>query len=283
MEFALVENVDEERHGVAAAGEARGDDDVPNHPDAPGVAVADVGDCAEPLGEAPDQEKDGDSGEHAQDRGEHADELAADGRARPCARLVCGASRHDVLAAAIGRRDETGERDRGRDEAAIEPVLQCLRNRRVGQLGQAGRHAELREGHAGQIAHLRSAQHLLAVDLGRVFGGGALMSVAGVDRAPREHVLFASRHRLAALDFARQRLVAAEQRRAGRADFGAGRDIALRELLLAELAFRRSAASACRTGTAGRGKDRRPRNSGSRCRRRRCRRRRQWRGPSSSR
>jgi hypothetical protein len=42
--LALVEDVDQQRHGVPAAGEGRADHHVVDYPDSPGITVADVGD-----------------------------------------------------------------------------------------------------------------------------------------------------------------------------------------------------------------------------------------------
>ena len=57
MKLAAVEDVDQQRHGVAAAGKAGGDDHIPHDPDAPGVAVVDVGDGAEAVHEALERKK----------------------------------------------------------------------------------------------------------------------------------------------------------------------------------------------------------------------------------
>jgi hypothetical protein len=43
MILALVEDVDQQRHAEAAAGQGRADEDVDHDPDAPGVAIVDVG------------------------------------------------------------------------------------------------------------------------------------------------------------------------------------------------------------------------------------------------
>ena len=52
----LVEHVDQDRHGIAAAGQRRAGDDVVGDPDAPGVAVAESGHGAETAHETPGEQ-----------------------------------------------------------------------------------------------------------------------------------------------------------------------------------------------------------------------------------
>ncbi len=77
MKLAAVEDVDQERHGVAAAGKAGGDDDIPHDPDTPGVAVVDVGDGAEAVHEALVEEEERDADEQRQGDGQPANQPAA--------------------------------------------------------------------------------------------------------------------------------------------------------------------------------------------------------------
>jgi len=48
MVFALVEDIHQQGHGIAAAGEARADNHVIDDPDAEGIAVAEIGYRAQP-------------------------------------------------------------------------------------------------------------------------------------------------------------------------------------------------------------------------------------------
>src|ERR1039458_3739779 len=60
MVLAAIEDVDQQRHGEAAAAERGADDDVYDDPDSPRVAGVDVGDRAEPEEESLKQETEGD-------------------------------------------------------------------------------------------------------------------------------------------------------------------------------------------------------------------------------
>ncbi len=60
---SLVEHVDDQRHRVAAAGDGRAGDDVVGDPQAPGIAVGEVGGGAEAGGEAPDDQGDAEAAE----------------------------------------------------------------------------------------------------------------------------------------------------------------------------------------------------------------------------
>ena len=81
--IALVEDVDQQGDRKATAGQRRADHDVDHDPDAPGVAVVDVGDGADAEDEADQQDGREDGDEDAADQGCGIDQVAADGR-RAC-------------------------------------------------------------------------------------------------------------------------------------------------------------------------------------------------------
>src|SRR5208337_2247559 len=115
-----------------------------------------------------------------------------------------------VFRAAVRRSHEAGEHHGRSDQAAIKRLLNSFRYRGVGPVGQVHRQPELVEGHTGEIAHLRAAKLLLAVNLRDVCGCGALVRVARIHRAPRENVRRTGFHRLPALDLGAQSPVASE-------------------------------------------------------------------------
>ena len=172
--LALVEDVDEERHRVAAAAEGGARDHVERDPDAPRVAVVEVADRGETGGEAPEhhdaaegrdrEEEPVGAGQDAarRPRGEgSAWVLTAAPPPRPSAALLAVPPEH---------RPERDVEGHGGGEALVEALLD-----RVGGVGHALRpvvgQAELLEGDVGQVEHLRAAGLRLAVDLRHVGAG----------------------------------------------------------------------------------------------------------------
>jgi hypothetical protein len=51
MELALIEDVDQQRHGVSAAGNGGPDYDIVGDPDAPGISVAEIRNRSQPQKE----------------------------------------------------------------------------------------------------------------------------------------------------------------------------------------------------------------------------------------
>jgi len=84
----LVEDVDQQRHGVAAAGEGRADHHVVGDPDAPGIAVVEVGHRAEAVEQAVEQDDAGDPGQHAEQQREGREQAAAERARRVCVRMI---------------------------------------------------------------------------------------------------------------------------------------------------------------------------------------------------
>ncbi len=94
VELVAVEDVDQERHGEAAAAERGGDHDVDDHPDPPGISAAQVGYVVQAEQKAPEDEIARDCGEHAEEDKGLGDDLAAEGLMGMCHELI---RRLDVL------------------------------------------------------------------------------------------------------------------------------------------------------------------------------------------
>ncbi len=82
----VVADVDQDRHGVAAAGDGRAGGHVVGDPDPPGIAVAHVGDRTDPLDEADRNQGEADQGQGQQDeegRGQDLGVMLSDIRRGP--------------------------------------------------------------------------------------------------------------------------------------------------------------------------------------------------------
>src|SRR5450830_873932 len=88
--LAFVENIDQQGNREAAAGQRRADHDIDHHPNAPGVAVVNIGNRPQAKYEAHQKNGGHDGNEHAADHGCRIDQTAADRRGR-CLLM----SRHD--------------------------------------------------------------------------------------------------------------------------------------------------------------------------------------------
>ena len=88
--LALVEDVDQQRDREAAAGQSRADHDIDHDPDAPGVAVVDVGDGSQTKDKAHQENGRHDGDEHAADQSGGVNQAAANWR-RTCVLMLCHA------------------------------------------------------------------------------------------------------------------------------------------------------------------------------------------------
>jgi hypothetical protein len=78
--LALVEDVDQQRHAEASAGEGRTNEDVDHHPDTPGVAIVDVGGRSEPEKKTHQDNRHHHGNQHATDQCRGIEQAAANRR-----------------------------------------------------------------------------------------------------------------------------------------------------------------------------------------------------------
>ena len=145
MVFALVEDVAQDRDGVAAAGESRAGDHVEGDPDAPWEVVGEAGN--DPDSEDETIEKDG--APDAEEDHHEGDELLVEGAANGLrVAMTCHYPSSFFCGAAVPPHHEPEdavERHRG-DEAPVDPVLDVARLF-GGALVTEGRQSELLEAH----------------------------------------------------------------------------------------------------------------------------------------
>ncbi len=144
-----------------------------------------------------------------------------------------------VLARDCGEQGmRTQEGDERRDQPMIERVLHASESE-AGDCEPERRQAELRERHAGEIAHLRAAGLVLAVDAFDVVRNRRRVGrPIFADLAARELIGRAGGRREPTFDLLLELLDGAEQRGAGRTHVAAGGGLTLLLQMAAELALR---------------------------------------------